>query len=93
MRLDNKLSKGKCNIKIFNRNWSYDGELDKNNQPCGTGEAVAHNVEETYKGNFFNGLPNGIGEMKTRVSHADSTWLGEYKNGKKFGKITYKTPK
>ena len=73
--------------------WDYDGELDDDSKPCGYGEATCIRKDEFITGYFYNGFPNGVCQHKFRQvqTHAESLWVGEFKDGYKFGKVTYTT--
>ena len=76
--------------------WEYEGQLDEKEQMCGKGTLTYKPVEgldslpegyANYEGTFLDDLFHGIGKQ----TWPNSTYEGEYKQGKRHGNFTVYT--
>ena len=63
----------------------YNGEIDERGNACGKGESSYQDGHETYSGCFYNNTWEGIG---TLTLPNGTKYEGEFRGGKKHGKMT-----
>ena len=81
---ENGIKKGKgCEE---NEEIEYKGEFD-NDYRQGKGKIVFKKIKESYEGEFYKGVINGIGIYNFK---SGDVYQGEFKNGKMHGKGLYK---
>lgn len=77
-------------VKLTTPYGTYDGSVNKNNEPHGHG-FWRHNNGSTYNGNWRNGLKHGKG-VETYIQHPGGSYDGNFDDGERegFGVYTWR---